>query len=507
MGKSKSTSALYMVLGLIGGLVFYGCGSSGSSGSSTSSTSADSLSDIPSTNTLVTTSTASTSISAKSVSKVVSGTAPLLTSISASNADGYFWNGLLATVISANTATSAQISQYWGATVDGPGGEGACRMAQATGYAFQNILQGGTSLCYMQNAPTAANGVAITSGPGTATTLFNQNTDSTNKVIKVTVSNSPGESGSQDIFIKVYGKTTDTANNGYAADLWFCSGSTVGGYEQIRLSDSTFSNTSVHADSNGNFVGTISAKLTTSGGQLVFDPTQARTGTAVFTPSSGEFTFISSVGIDSAGLMTTRSYNSGTFGGQSNTSKVTVFSNYTGNTMDALRFTEAAYAVTGNFGSSTQAIVGATEWHDSFYAAVASGSLYTAALAEDFSNNIFEGTSSTLYTAAAAALAARTDYSCSTTPDTTVTMDFSQSGPAAVATLCENSFSDFNFCDSSTTIMQAREIIFSSEQSQFGSCSTARCQGDFDCQLWIEDTNPGAPTDTHTCTNHCCTPN
>ncbi len=174
--KKGSAAWLFAAMGLAVGLTLNGCG--GSSGGSTTAASADSLSDLPATSTLVTGGSASASISAKSVGKAAAGTPPLLKDISSSNIDTYFWNGLLATLYSTDVSaiTEAQSTAYWQ-------GEGACRMAQAVGYAFQNISTGAISLCYMQNAPLAANGVSITSGSATATNIFDQ--AASNRVVKV----------------------------------------------------------------------------------------------------------------------------------------------------------------------------------------------------------------------------------------------------------------------------------------------------------------------------------
>lgn len=499
-----------------------GCGGGGSSGgtSGTTSSSADSLSDLPSTSTLVKGGGTSTNLSAKSVSKAVTGTPPLLKDINSSNVDTYFWNGLIATLTntSVGSITQAQRDAFWE-------GEGICRMAQAVGYAFQHISEGGASLCYMQNAPSAANGVSITSGDTTAAKIFDQTT--TSKVIKVSVSSfsvssstsKASSSGPEEIFIKVYGTGTTEGSAGYAADLWFCSSSgTVNGYEQIRSNNTTkvIDLTSVHKEF-GNFVGAISGYLTTdSSGQFVFDTSQSRTGTVYFGSSDGLVTFLGSVLIDSSTLLTARDFWSGTFNGQTTSNKHAVFANYDGESMDTLRFTDSSFALQDSFGSNQFSGVNAAEFNTSLYVDLDSGTLFDKATSEKFDEDIYKGTSSSQYSSAQTKISATSGFSCSTTADVTVAMDFSQSGPKAVQVKCEKIFKDMNFCDSST-LQTVREKIFQSQTSNSGSCSTAYCPyaieggvntGTFACQLWA-DNNPGnsagITTANATCnTNYCC---
>lgn len=501
------------IVAVILAVLVSGCGSSGgSSGSSTNSATADSLSDLPATSTLVNGGGAAASLSAKSVGKAVTGTPTLLKNITSSNVDTYFWNGLLATIgnTAAASITEAQRTAYWQA-------EGACRMAQTVGFSFQHVLTGGTSLCYMQNAPSAANGVAITSGTATASTLFDQG--ASNKVIKVVVS-SPG-GGSEDIFIKAYGTGSSEGSSGYAADLWFCGSGSANGYEQIRVNTSanTLTTTSAHSDF-GSFVGTITASLTTNAsGQIVFDSSKDRSATVYFGPTNGTFKFLGSVTINSAGIITARDYNTGTFGGQTNTNKHAVFANYTGNTMDELRFSTASFALQDTFNSNLMTITDATEYNTNKYVNVDTGTLLTTAREERFDGDIYNGTSSTIYSTAQTKLSAISGFSCSTTPDVVVTMDFSQSGPIAVAALCDNHFNDngdMNFCDGSA-VQEARNKIFLSQSLAYGDCSTSRCPYDvvdgvntgvFACQQWADDhrdNGQGITTGNATCsTSNCC---
>jgi hypothetical protein len=361
--------------------------------------------------------------------------------------------------------------------------------------------------------------VSITSGTATAANIFDQGVSS--KVIRVTMAGIQS-GGPETVFIKVYGTGTSEGSSGYAADLWMCgSAGAVVGSEEIRVNSSTnvFANTSVHQES-GSFVGTLSASLTTNAsGQFIFDSTKDRSATVYFGPADGTFTFLGNVAINSAGLITARDYNSGTFNSQSNTNKHAVFANYSGDTMDTLRLRESAFALQDTFGSNLMTISDATEYNTTRYVNVDSGTLLTTARAERFDADLYSGSSSSQYTSAQTKISALSGFSCSTTPDITVSMDFSQTGPTAVATQCENHFDDngnMNFCDGQT-VSTAREKVFASQALSFGTCSTSRCPYDvvdsvntgvFACQMWADDHQgnaQGITTANATCSSsNCC---
>lgn len=218
-----------------------------SCGSSSNNTNAEggdthisALGSIPDMSTLVNNTESDTSLSAL---RAVSGTPPILADIDESNVDTYFWDGLLAEISAAGSATQEQANAYWG-------GEGRCRMAQATGFSFQEMLSAGISLCYMKNAPEASSGVAIVSGSVTdPTQIFNQ--QAYTFTVKVE-STGQVDTPDQNIFIRVYGTASSPGHEGYATDLWFCpaGGNTVMNYEQIRVNDAnqTIAQTSVHEE-------------------------------------------------------------------------------------------------------------------------------------------------------------------------------------------------------------------------------------------------------------------
>lgn len=443
MKNKVSKIKLLLKVGILGiPFLFSGCG--GASSSSSTTTTVSSIAQLPDTSTLLSASTSS-SLSALSTKDTVTGTPPLLKDFSLTNVDTYFWNGIIGIINaeSASDVTADQVNSFWE-------GEGACRMAQATGYSFQSIMQGATSLCYMKNAPTLRSGIAITSGTATASTLFDQN--ATTKTIRVQTANEPlrepGAATSQNVFIRVYGSGTAEAARGYAADLWFCSPTsttTPDSYETIRINSSNvLTDTSVNHESASNtFVAIINATLTTSGSSYIFDPTQARTGQVYFTPG-GSNTFLGSISLTGSSLIA-RDYQTGSFGGgPTSTFKHYITSQIVGSSTSSLRFGAAGFSLQNTFSGVSSNVTGATEYNTFRYTPVTSGSLYTSAVSEDFSNSIYTGSTS----AYATLLSGSSAYSCGATPDVTVTMDFSDTAVQGLQTNCENPFSNMDFCDS-----------------------------------------------------------
>ena len=486
----KRPILVFLVVGFLG--CQFGCGSSATRGAT--ATSVSSVSDLPDVRTMVRTSAAS----APNLKDTVSGTPPFLKDITATNADAYFWNGLVAKINAASSVTSDQVDAFWE-------GEGACRMAQAVGYSFQNILQGATSLCYMSNAPVATSGVTVTSGSVTASEAMTQ-ADAT-RIVKVQVTNfteiggsKGGSTTDQDIFIKIYGVSTAEGSVGYAADLWFCASGSPTSYENIRVNSSTgiLTDTNVNKGEEGNFISSLSASLKSSGSKFVFDASKAKTADVYFT-SDAFGSFFGNVSITD-GSMTARNYQSGSYGGTSNTFKHSIFAEYSGDTMATLRFKTAGFALENTFGSQSNNVTGGTEFQGTTYSAVSSGTLYDLAKAEDFSAAVYQGSASSYATL----LAAISNYDCSATPDVVVEMDFSKDGTKAVATQCENTFSDMDFCDDST-IQLARQNVFNAQIQSVGSCSTTFCSDDFSCQIYAENhPESGLTTANARCSNGCC---
>ncbi len=448
--------------GTMGLLVSCGGGaassSSGSSDTDTDAVTVSSLTSIPDIASMVSADGSSASMSAL-IKNAVVGTAPLLTSITTSNADTYFWNGLIAD-INTNGADAEDGDAFFK-------GEGKCRMEQGLGYSFQNIQQAGTSLCYMKNMPGAASGVSVASGGVEPEVIFDQ--VAATKIVEVQVSGEQGEDdrGEQNIFIKVYGSSSTEGAAGYAVDLWFCGegSSTPRGYEKARINSAAKTFTTTNAETSfGSFVMQASASLiSATNGDIEFDPDATKTASVFFSHSEGEddMTFKSVINIDSD-VLTTKNY--GVFGDSIN--KNYTVSQFSGSSLADLRFLQAGFAGESSYnGNEQDPYYGATEYQTSTYADILSGTYYDLVNDYDFSADSFYGSDNASY---ATLLAAVSDYSCDVTPDIVVTMDFSNTDVQAVAADCESGRLDnMDFCDGEA-IQTARQAMFTSFAQQQG---------------------------------------
>jgi hypothetical protein len=437
------------------------CNGGSSSGSSSSSVSISSLSDIPELSEVVGSSSTDASISALAL-MAVSGTPPNLTTVDADSADTLFWNGMVADV-NTNGADAEDVEDFWQ-------GEGKCRMAQDVGYAFQNIEQSGISICYLKNAPNATSGVSITSGDATVDDIFTP--EASNKVVQVQVTNPEGseESGNENIFIRVFGTSSSEAADGFAVDLWFCDDGVEEprDYEQVRVNETTGVMTQVHSstDNSSTFTSEFEGTLAVdANGNITFDPDSTQIADVYFSSETDEFKAQVQV---SDGDMVTKSWS--TYDDPesdfSDERKIYVTSSYSGTSTADLKFLSAGFATlwsnSGFEESGGDSYYGATEFQDTTYATLLSGTLFDAVNNFDFSEDSFwDGT----LAIDSDIVNGTSNYSCNTTPDVVVTMDMSDSGTQAVQTLCEVDFQDMNFCDSES-ISTARDAIFEAEFSE-----------------------------------------
>ncbi len=472
------TSVLRNLLLMASGISLVACGggtsSSSSSGGSSGSTEAvvSSLSDVPSEDSMISGGATSTSLSAKSVGKAVSGTPPLLTSITGDSAKSLFWksgnSNLVDIINTAGTATEAQQESFWRQ-------EGSCRMAQMVGYSMQNLKQAGTSSCYMRNAPDALGADAVTAADGaqaltTPSEIFNK--QSGDVIVKVNPTNMPGEEESDDsqqIFIKVYGTDSLEDDNDYHVDLWFCEegSSTPTGYEQLRYDSSAGTLTKSMVDTAfGTFSASFSANVTEDAdGNPIFDTTADRVAQINFsaTVQSVALSFKEEVRVSGSQLIA-RAYDSQVSQAGTSSFKNYAVSTYTGSDISDVRFLQAGYQGEFSFDAQSDSYEGATEYQDDHYEAMELASLDDAALlatvqAHTIADDTFYASGASIDTSALAT------FDCSATPTYTVVMDFSIAAMDAVADLCENDFSDMGLCDSEA-VRAAREVIWTSQEGQ-----------------------------------------
>ncbi len=440
-------------------LAISGCANSSSSSGSTGATiSSVGLDSLPSASSMVATNSGGTSSRVRHNGRLenasVGANVPLVTSLKA-NADADFWNGLVATIEGFSSGPGAgyyhaniyPLSQeFWGEVDGGPGGNGACYMAQSVGESFGRMLENGTSMCYMKNIPEAASGFTITSGGVAKADLFSQGAE--DRLVKI-------DTGSQDVYIKIYGTNTVTSDV-YKVRLHFCTSSVVTGKEQVEVNKASglYSASSVHSESGGTELGnsSISAYLKQNAdGTLAFDPSKDRVATSSFHGTWGDFK--SEMTITPANYIYSKMRNVSSWGSNSTYS----ISGFSGSSFATLKFNEAGYKGTSSYGSSSQNFSGGTEWNGSYYASRTSSDLKTSAELMDFTaDTFFNSSMGTPDTSDLSSL------NCTDTPDVTATMDFTDSAIIAIQTTCEGDrFTDYDMCNGAS-VQDAMNKIFQS---------------------------------------------
>ncbi|MBI3535095.1 MAG: hypothetical protein HY072_06385 [Deltaproteobacteria bacterium] len=415
-------------------LSFAGCGKKTSD--SSSGLSSVTLKNLPSISDMAKTNSAA-ALASFDPYLAVSGTPPTLKSITDANADTYFWNGMVAAINTAGVASTSQKDQFWGVVEAAIGGAGACYMSQATAKSFELMLEAGTSQCYMKKMPTVASGVTIDSG--SPSTLFDQQT--ADRVVKVTTSDG------MIVFIKISGSDSVTADV-YKASLWFCNGSTVDGYEVFEINKTTgvFTANNSHNDFSGKGTSSISASLKVGAdGNITFDETKDRIAEALYTGDWG--TFHGGVTINSANKIYTKMYNKfGTW-----TDKNYAVASFSGTSLSDLKFLAGGYKGESGDGVHNFNYSGGTEFQNTYYVATLTSALATEAGLMTFSTDSF-------YSSLTAPVFSSGSYSCSTTANINVTMDFSNAAVKAVQTECESDrLTNYSYCNSAA--VQAAEAL------------------------------------------------
>lgn len=447
--KSKKYQKSICSLAIATALVASGCGKEDESSSTTSTKlTSVSLAGLPSASSMVKSTTSAVDLNEfQNSSMAVTGTAPLLTGLSSTDVDTVFYNGLLATINTSTTwnAKSASqkreiMSQFWGGSGSGPGGSGACRMAQSVGESLSRMLRSAASACYMKGMTKAKTGVTVTSGTLEQAKAFDQ-TDA-DKLVKVVVSGDGSRGGEgMDVFIKVHGKNSVGATK-YKTELFFCQGSTVTGRETIEVDLETGKMTSNNTNSESGYKGqeTVVAylKAKADGSGFDFDETAERTATVISSHDSGIFK--GDLAIKGGTITGKRYFNSTSWGTDKNYS----VTNFTGTGLSSLRFTDGAYkgesSWTYNGQSSTHSYTGATEWQNSYYAATQNSQLYTDIQSYSFGTDTF-------FTTIAAPTVDFSDLSCAVTPDATITFNMSDPGAKVEIAKCEEDrYDNYDLC-------------------------------------------------------------
>lgn len=460
-----------VIFGLVAvlAMALTGCGSSGSSATpSSDSSTITSLTQIPDVDTMVSGGSTSTSLS---LEKAVSGasSAPLLRAITSTTAKTLFWksnttpNGnLVDDILADNTLAQTQADNFWP-------GEGSCRMAQMVGFAMQGLKSAGTSACYMKNMPSVVGASSLVTASGstaitTPSEIFNKQTGDI--IVKAIATGAPqegGEAGDQLVYIKVYGTSNSALSsaNDYFVDLWFCASttSTPVGYEQLRYTASTgaLEKTSVNTG-NGTFQSVFSATVTEdTNGIPIFDTASNRTITTTFSGTFDSTAFIDRTQVTVSGdQLSAKSFNVM----ESSQRKNFAVAQYSGDDVSDLRFLQGAYKGTETTGSFSYS--GGVEFQTDHYQGLSSIDLVSDADIASVANSYSFAADSFFTTAPTSADIPTnnlSNFSCDPTVNYTVTMNFSDTAVAAIATTCESDFSGMQFCDSDT-INSARMVLF-----------------------------------------------
>lgn len=377
----------------------------------------------------------------------VSGTAPNLKDLTSTNASTYFWNGLVAD-INANwggwnaTQKDSARNKFWGqdTTTPGPGGHGACMMAQSVGEALSRMLSGTGTLCYMKGIETVENGITVSSGA--KTDVFKQGT--ADKIVKVAVTNMvhdrSGSRTNMDVFFTVKG--SDSVGNHYAYNMYMCNSGSVTSVEtfDVNRDDGKLTATSSDANDGNRGQNTVVAYLEKSGDGFTFSKSKDRTASSQYTGSWG--TYKGDVTISAGDLIRGKRYNSNSWGTDKNFSLAA----FSGTGVDTFKFLQACYrGISTMSGQSAHTYQGVTEYRNTYYASVASSDLSPTCDNYNFTTDSF-------FTSISVPSLDTTGKDCGVTPDITVTMDFSASAVAALQTSCDEGnrkLSNYDMCQSS----------------------------------------------------------
>lgn len=384
--------------------------------------------------------------------QTVSGTPPTLKSIPDSGAKDIFWSEGVIDRLAAGTPTQDDCNQFFGGNVDGAsGGLAACFMTQNVGFSFENLLQSGTSLCYMKGISDPSlgedGGVIVEQGTLAGNTIARIFSPGTNdaRLVNVSVSgfpddgppeeNSVQEDGAMDIYIKVAPQSQNARKgNQYEVELFHCDSSTgdIDEYEHIQIrTNGQYVSKSRYRDDGIAF---IKGWLTRDGENLVFDPSKDREVTFVSLEDGSGFG--SNVVFKPDNTIRTKHYDRSEQGAR----RAYAVSSFSGSGMNDLRFLAGAYQdeKEGSPGDGFEACV---EYRDTLYAASPSSELCDEARDVDVNQDSF-------FESIEDEEVAVPEFDCTNPePDVVVAMDFTKPSTAALAEECEaDRLNNMNFC-------------------------------------------------------------
>ena len=471
-------SVIDKTLGLLA-LSFLVCACGGSSGSGIGGDSLSNvgLSDLPAVSTMV-----GTSDSATALRRALSGRAlvtgdeflPLLTELP-DDPDQYFWNGLIAEIIDVgyNPAGNPDGDAFWD-------GRGACWMVQSFGQSFKNVLQGGSSLCYMKNIPLVSE---VTIVGSSAANLFTPT--AADKRIKINIENmtdGDGPPSSQTMNMRVIG-TNSIGTNKLEYRMWSCESvdaDAPGDLETITVDLDTgeFVSTSIqNKDENAGTFSLSGFLSQDADGSIAWNLNRAREATVHYAfaheggGGSNEGIFKSTITIDGDQLSSkmyesmVNSWNDGAPQTSNNLNKRFLTSIFEGSSLTDLKLRQVASVEStsqtgGPWGDAEFTHKTAKDWNatnasDGHYETQLSGVLFDIVDIFDFgADDFYAGT-----LVEPDVTISVEDYPCDGEADVTVVMDFALPALQAIQDLCDVPWGNYDMCWGGE-VSEAERVIF-----------------------------------------------
>lgn len=392
---------------------------------------------------------------------------PVLSSIAASPIKDLFWreiNGVnVVDAINSSSADQNHCNEFYSGQQDGQsGGLGACHLAESVGYTYSNILQSGTSLCYMKNFPSQKNLVAgaitVTSGAlptGGIQNLFSPPSGALDRLVQVVPTGEEDQEGGDEdrrskegkgnIFLQVGSQEKNkAADNLYSVVIWFCheGESEVSGYNKVSISKALRLYSEYGADDEfGKSFSSVEGFLSARGNSVVWDPSKTRRSSTVVSDEGGG-QFKAEVEITANNLIKVKRVDnfSGSMG------KGYIITKYSGSKASDLRFLSGAFMDNHGGESFTEA----TQYKNSFYAVDTDSPLLGPVQNEDLNSEF--------YTSGFDLDIDTSPYSCDATPDITVSLDFSVATLRESIRECETEqLGNMHFCHDDPEVRQADE--------------------------------------------------
>lgn len=395
------------------------------------------------------------------------GTPPLLTSFeSVSQVDAKFFDGAVAAINSPSFSSLSQAGKealrdkFYGQVEGGPGGQGACMMAQSVGEAIGRMLESDITVCYLKNMPSAE-GVQISPSLEDPSTLFAQQAE--DRIVKVNISGYEGEGGGSGedhmpdaVFIQVSG-TASVTEDVYRVHLYFCQDGSVTGSETIEVNKANglYTTESYENDEGGSGGSRMTGYVINNGSVLTFDPSRPRevSGGWRWSYQGEKGVFKGNLVINPDSTIDALRYDEWSGQGHSGVDRNYSKSAYSGTGLSTLRFLHAAYKGLNNQSGEdeTWSYAGDANWNENVgYYQSGSNDFSASVNAYDFSAGFWDGNIQE----------GEMEGDCSASPDYTVEMNFSLPSAQEVSQTCETDrFENYNMCWGSE-IQQAQQALW-----------------------------------------------